>query len=72
MPQNRRIPLYLRKNVDDELNHLFEAEVIEPVQDSSELVSPVLIISKKYSSEIRLCLVMVEANKTIKQVCPVI
>ena len=67
-----RVPFHLRDKIDNELKGLFDAGITEPVNDTSEWVSPMVIVPKRNSDEIRLCVDMTQANKEIKQVRHVI
>ena len=70
--KNRRVLFDLRDKVHNELKRLFDAGVIEPVNDTSEWVSPVVEVPKGNSDEIRQCVDMTQVNKTIKRVRHVI
>ena len=63
----RRIPLAMRQKVKDELDRLERADIIEKVYGPTEWVSPIVLQTKKDSSEIRLCVDMRLANKAIKR-----
>ena len=43
----RRVPLHLLDKVDNELKHIFDAWILEPVNDASEWVSRVVIVPKR-------------------------
>ena len=64
--KHRRVPFHLRDKVDKELKRLYDAGVIEPVNESTEWVSPVVIVPKPNSDDIRLCVDMTQANKAIR------
>ena len=67
--QNHRSVLFhLRDKVDNDLKRLFDAGIIKPVNDTSEWVSPVVIVPKRISDEIRLCVDMTQTNNAIKRV----
>ena len=63
----RRIFLPLREKVEQELQRLEDAGIIEKVQEPTEWVSPIVIQPKKGSDEIRICTDMREANKAISR-----
>ena len=63
----RRIPLQLRKPVEHELQRLLDLDIIEPVDEPSKWVSPIVVVPKKNKDEIRICVDMREANKAIKR-----
>ena len=65
--KHRRLPFHLRAKVDQELNRLLKAGIIETVDEATEWVSPVVIVPKRNSDEIRLCVDMTQANKAIKR-----
>ena len=52
---------------DNELKHWFDAGIIETVNDTREWVSPVVMLPKRNSYEIRLCFDMTQVNKAIKR-----
>ena len=69
VPQKHRcVPFHLRDKVDNELKRLFDAGIIELVNDTNEWVSPVVIVPKINSDEIRLCVDMTQVNKAIERV----
>ena len=68
--QNRhvRIPFLLRKPVDKELQRLLDNDVIEPVEgEATPWVSPVHIVRKPRSDQIRITVDMRAPNKAIKR-----
>ena len=67
-----RVSFHLCDKIDSELKRLFDTGIIERVNDTSEWVSPVVIVPKRNSDEIRLCVDMTQANKAFKQVRHVI
>ena len=54
------------------MKRLFDAGIIELVNDTNEWVSPVVIVPKINSDEIRLCVDMTQVNKAIERVWHVI
>ena len=63
--KHHHIPFYFHDKADNfMIIHLFDAGIIEPVNNKSEWVSPVVIVPKKNSVETRMCLDM---TKLIKQ-----
>ena len=64
--QARRIPFHLRKQVEQELQHLETQGIIEDVEGPTPWVSPLVIIPKK-NGEVRLCIDMRMANRAIKR-----
>ena len=65
--KHRRVPFHLRNKVEDELDRLEIAGVIEPVKEPAGWVSPVVITNKPDGS-IRICVDMTEPNKAIRRV----
>lgn len=63
----RRIPLQLRDPVERELQRLQDLDIIEPVNEPSTWVSPIVVVPKANSKEIRICVDMREANRAIKR-----
>ena len=63
---HRRIPYHIRKDVEQELQHLEEKDIIEHVEGPTPWVSPIVVVPKK-SGGVRLCVDMREANKAIKR-----
>lgn len=45
--KHRHVPLHFRDKADNELRLLFDARIIEPVNDTSEWVSPVVAVPKR-------------------------
>ena len=56
--QYRRVPIPMREKVEEELNRLERAGVIEKVYGPTEWVSPLVLQTKKDSHEIRICVDM--------------
>ena len=65
--KHRRVPFHLRKKVEDELDRLMLAGVIETVKEPTGWVSPI-VITNKHDGSIRMCVDMTEANKNIQRV----
>lgn len=63
----RRITLQLRDSVERELQRLQDLEIIEPVNELSIWVSPIVVVPKANSKGIRICVDMREANRAIKR-----
>lgn len=62
--QARRIPFGLRAKVEEELNHLLEADVIEPAHGPTPWTSPVVVVPKP-NGDVRLCVDMRRVNEAI-------
>ena len=62
----RRIPFHLRKKVDAELDKLEKQGIIEPVTGPTPWVSPVVVIPKPNSDDVRIFADMRSPNKCIK------
>ena len=60
----RRIPFNLRGKVEQKLDELLEADIIEPVDGATTWLNPV-VIAPKPDGSIRLCLDMRRANEAI-------
>lgn len=59
-----RIPFTLREKVEKKLDELESQDIIERVNDQTPWVSPVIVVPKP-NGDIRLCVDMRQANKTI-------
>lgn len=62
----RRVPVALRKKVEQRLEELLSADIIEPVNEPSQWVSP-LVVAVKDNGDLRLCVDMRRANTAIKR-----
>ena len=62
----RRVPYHLRDKLSDKLDELVELDIIEKVSGLSSWVSPVVVV-RKPSGEIRLCVDMRQANRAVKR-----
>jgi len=62
---HRRIPFFVREDVEKELERLEKLDIIEKVEGPTPWVSPIVTVPKK-SGEVRICVDMREANKAIK------
>lgn len=62
----RRIPFGLRDKVEQKIHELVKSDIIEPVSEVSDWVSPVVVVPKP-NSDIRLCVDMRQANTAIKR-----
>ena len=60
----RRTPFGLRDKVETKIKELIDQDIIEPVEHSTQWVSPVVIVPKP-NDEIRLCVDMRMANEAI-------
>ena len=70
--KHRRVPFRLRDKLEAELQRLEAANVIERVESATDWVSPIFIAPKKDSTDIRMCVDMVEPNRAIKRIRHVI
>jgi hypothetical protein len=61
----RRLPFHTRKKVGKEINRLLEADIIEKATGPTTWVSPIVVVPKKDSENIRICVDMKVANKAI-------
>ena len=63
-----RIPFLMRKSVDKELERLLDADAIEPVEgEATPWVSPIHVVKKPRSDNIRICVDIRAPNKAIKR-----
>ena len=63
---HRRIPFYVRQDVEKELERLENLDIIEKVTGPTPWVSPIVVVPKS-SGQVRLCVDMREANKAVKR-----
>ena len=63
---HRRIPFHVRQDVEKELERLESLDIIEKVTGPTPWVSPIVVVPKS-SGEVRLCVDMREANKSVKR-----
>lgn len=61
----RRIPIPVEKAVDDQINTLLKQGIIEAVKGPSKWISPLVIVPKQNSKDIRICVDMRRANEAI-------
>jgi hypothetical protein len=61
----RRIPYNLRDKLKHKLDELVKMDIIERVDGPSKWISPVVVVPKANSQDIRLCVDMREANKAV-------
>jgi hypothetical protein len=61
----RRLPFLMKQQVDKELDRLLELKVIEPVPKPPTWVNPIVVVPKKDSSSIRMCVDMRAVNEAI-------
>ena len=62
----RRVPFHLRDQVEQEIDRLLEEDIIEKVQgDPTPWVSPIVVVPKKDSKSVRVCVDMRKANQAI-------
>uniref|UniRef100_A0A1B0DI56 Peptidase A2 domain-containing protein n=1 Tax=Phlebotomus papatasi TaxID=29031 RepID=A0A1B0DI56_PHLPP len=61
----RRPPIALLSKVEEKLDELLKADIIEPVRGHSDWVSPIVVIAKD-NGDIRLCVDMRQVNKAVE------
>jgi len=61
----RRIPYNLRGPVEEELAKLLKADIIEKVEGPTPWVSPIIVVPKGGTKEIRICVDMRQANEAV-------
>ena len=62
----RRIPFGIRKKVEEKIQEMIDMDVIEPVEEPTPWVSPIVVVPKK-SGDIRLCVDMRRVNEAIER-----
>jgi len=60
----RRTPFGLRDKVESKIQELIDKNIIEPVEEPTEWVSPVVVVPKA-NGEIRMCIDMRRANEAV-------
>lgn len=61
----RRVPVALEKLVNEKITNLLDMGIIEKVNKPSKWVSPLVVVPKHNSSEIRICVDMRRANEAV-------
>ena len=61
----RRIPYNLRGAVEEELEKLLKADIIEKVEGPTPWISPIIVVPKGGTNEIRVCVDMRQANEAV-------
>ena len=64
---NRRVPFHVRKQVEEQLKKDEELGVIERAKGPTPWISPIVVVPKKDSGKIRVCVDMRAANTAIKR-----
>ena len=65
--RHRRVPFALRDKLEEELDRLEKDGIIESVHGPIEWVSPIVVVKKKDSDDIRMYVDMRQPNKAIKR-----
>ena len=63
----RKVPFQLIEPLKVELNKMIEDEIITPVSEATEFVNPIVLVAKKGSNKIRICLDPKNLNKAIQR-----
>jgi hypothetical protein len=63
----RRIPFHLRAKVEKQLQSMLDDDIIEPVTVAKSWISPVVIVAKRNSDDVRICIDMRCANKAVQR-----
>ena len=61
----RRTPFALRTKVEEKIQELIDADVVEECHEPSEWVSPVVVVPKQNQKDIRVCVDMRRVNEAI-------
>lgn len=61
----RRVPVPVEKAVDEQIGQLLEQGIIEKVIGSPSWVSPLVIVPRNHSDDIRICVDMRRANQAV-------
>ena len=65
---HRRIPFHMRERVEQELDILQQLDIIKPVHDTpTPWVSPITVVQKRNSDNIRICVDMRNVNTPVKR-----
>ena len=64
--KHHSVPFHLRDKLEAELQHLEAANIIQQVESVTDWVPPIVTAPKKDSTDIRMCVDMVEPNRAIK------
>lgn len=62
----RRVPLSLMKNVKEEIERMLQLDVIEPVDESTERCSPIVVVPKA-DGRVRICVDLTKLNQAVRR-----
>lgn len=63
----RRVPFHVRQQVEEHLDKLESAGIIEPVEGPTPWVSPIVVVPKKDKGKIRVCVDMRMPNTAVQR-----
>lgn len=63
----RRIPFSLREKVEKKIAELEELDIIERAEGPTSFASPIVVVPKPNSDDIRLCIEMRQANEAVER-----
>jgi hypothetical protein len=64
---HRRVPFHIRDKVEKQITQMIDNDIIEPVTEATPWISPIVVVRKQNSEDVRICIDMRRANVAVQR-----